>query len=113
MRGLNKLFIFGRLGNQPEKQQTSNGHVFTTLSIATTRNKKSGDEIERVTDWHRVTVWGKLADLCLEHLYVGCDIGVEGQLQVDNWVNKAGQKRSKIKIVAEHIHFGRKMKQAV
>ena len=40
MRGLNKLFIFGRLGNQPEKQQTSNGHVFTTLSIATTRNKK-------------------------------------------------------------------------
>ena len=56
---------------------------------------KSGDEIERVTDWHRVTVWGKLADLCLEHLYVGCDIGVEGQLQVDNWVNKSGQKRSK------------------
>ena len=112
MRGLNKLFIFGRLGNQPEKQQTSNGHVFTTLSIATERNIKNGDEFERVTDWHRITVWGKLANLCLKHLYVGCDIGVEGQLQVDSWVNKKGEKRSRVKIVAEHIHFGRKIKQA-
>jgi single-strand DNA-binding protein len=112
MRGLNKLFIFGRLGNQPERKLTSNGHVFTILSIATERNIKSGDEYERVTDWHRITVWGKLADLCLKHLYVGCDIGVEGQLQVDSWVNKKGEKRSRVKIVAEHIHFGRKMKQA-
>ena len=49
---------------------------------------------------------------CLQHLFVGCDVGVEGQLQVDSWVNKQGDKRSSIKIVAEHIHFGRKIQQA-
>ena len=112
MRGLNKIFIFGRLGNQPDKCTTSNGHVYTTLSVATERNMKQGDEFMKITDWHRITVWGKLANLCVEHLHVGCDVGVEGQIQVDSWTNKKGDKRQRIKIVAEHIHFGRKLQQA-
>jgi single-strand DNA-binding protein len=111
MRGLNKIFIFGRLGYQPEKHKTSNGHVYTTISVATERKVKHGDEFERITDWHRITVWGKLAELCVEHLYVGCDVGVEGQLQVDSWINKKGEKRYRTKIVAEHIHFGRKLQE--
>ena len=112
MRGLNKIFIFGRLGNQPEQNTTSNGTVYTHISVATERNVKQGDEFETITDWHRVTVWGKLAELCVEYLYVGCDVGVEGQLQMESWINKKGEKRHRSKIVAEQIHFGRKLQKA-
>jgi single-strand DNA-binding protein len=106
MSGVNKVIIVGRLGADPEVKTVSNGNTVTRLSVATSENwnDKDGQKQER-TEWHRVVVWGKLAELCGKYLSKGRQVYLEGRLQTRSWEDQQGQKRYTTEIVANTVQF--------
>src|ERR1700728_889612 len=90
MSGVNKVIIVGRLGGDPEVRYTPGGQSVARLSIATSENwnDKQGQKQER-TEWHRVVVWGKMAEVVGQHLTKGRQVYVEGRLQTRSWDDKA------------------------
>ncbi|MCB0413168.1 MAG: single-stranded DNA-binding protein [Bdellovibrionales bacterium] len=106
MSGVNKAIIIGRLGTDPEIRQVSSGQTVATLSVATSEawNDKNGQKQER-TEWHRVVVWGKLAELCGKYLSKGRQVYLEGRLQTRSWEDQQGQKRYTTEIVATTLQF--------
>ena len=105
MAGVNKVIIVGRLGTDPEQRAVGSGTV-TRLSIATSENwvDKEGNKQER-TEWHRVVVWGRLAEICGKHLAKGRQVYVEGRLQTRSWEDQQGQKKYSTEIVANTVQF--------
>ncbi len=105
MSGINKVIIVGRLGQDPEMKAVGQGSTVTRLSVATSEswNDKNGQKQER-TEWHRVTVWGKLAELCGKYLAKGRMVYVEGKLQTRSWEDN-GQKKYATDIVASTVQF--------
>lgn len=101
---LNKVTLIGRLGKDPEIKDLQNGSV-ANLSIATTERwkDKDGKNQER-TEWHRVNVWGKLAEICAQNLSKGRMVYVEGRLQTRSWDDK-GVKKYATEIVADKVIF--------
>lgn len=106
MSGVNKVIILGRLGADPEVKSVGNGSMVARLSIATSEswNDKEGQKQER-TEWHRVVVWGKLAELCGKYLSKGRQAYVEGRLQTRQWEDAQGQKRYSTEVVASTVQF--------
>ncbi len=107
MSGVNKVIIVGRLGTDPELRYTPGGQAVAKLSVATSENwnDKQGQKQER-TEWHRVVVWGKLAEVCGQHLSKGRQVYVEGRLQTRSWDDKtSGQKKYATEIVANTVQF--------
>ncbi len=107
MAGINKVIIVGRLGANPEVRYTPGGQAVATMSVATSENwtDKQGQKQER-TEWHRVVVWGKLAEICGQHLSKGRQVYVEGRLQTRSWDDKnTGQKRYTTEISAQTVQF--------
>lgn len=106
MAGVNKVIIVGRLGTDPEVRTVGNGGTVTRLSVATSENwvDKEGHKQER-TEWHRIVVWGKLAEICGKHLSKGRQVYVEGRLQTRSWEDQQGQKRYSTEIVANTVQF--------
>lgn len=106
MAGVNKVIIVGRLGADPEVRTVGNGNTVTRLSIATSENwvDKEGQKQER-TEWHRIVVWGKLAEICGKHLAKGRQAYVEGRLQTRSWEDQQGQKKYSTEIVASTVQF--------
>jgi single-strand DNA-binding protein len=106
MSGVNKVIIVGRLGADPEMKTISAGSTVTRLNVATSESwtGKDGQKQER-TEWHRITVWGKLAEICGKHLSKGRQVYVEGKLQTRNWEDQQGQKRYATEIVATTVQF--------
>ena len=105
MAGVNKVIVVGRLGADPEVKAVGSGTV-ARLSIATSENwvDKEGKKQER-TEWHRIVVWGKLADICGKHLSKGRQVYVEGRLQTRSWEDQQGQKKYSTEIVANTVQF--------
>ena len=105
MSGINKVIIVGRLGSDPETKAVGQGSTVTRLSVATSESwtDKNGQKQER-TEWHRVTVWGKLAELCGKYLSKGKQVYVEGKLQTRTWEDN-GQKKYATDIVAQTVQF--------
>jgi single-strand DNA-binding protein len=105
MSGINKVIIVGRLGNDPEMKAVGQGATVTRLSVATSESwtDKNGQKQER-TEWHRVTVWGKLAELCGKYLAKGKQVYVEGKLQTRSWEDN-GVKKYATDIVASTVQF--------
>ena len=105
MSGVNKVIIVGRLGADPETKQVGNGGTVARLSVATSENwvDKEGQKQER-TEWHRIVVWGKLAEICGRHLSKGRQVYVEGRLQTRSWEDN-GQKKYSTEIVANTVQF--------
>lgn len=105
MAGVNKVIIVGRLGADPETRQVGNGGTVARLSVATSENwvDKEGQKQER-TEWHRIVVWGKLAEICGRHLSKGRQVYVEGRLQTRSWEDN-GQKKYSTEIVASTVQF--------
>ncbi|CAN5695374.1 single-stranded DNA-binding protein [soil metagenome] len=105
MAGVNKVIIVGRLGADPETKQVGNGGTVARLSVATSENwvDKEGQKQER-TEWHRIVVWGKLAEICGRHLAKGRQVYVEGRLQTRSWEDN-GQKKYSTEIVANTVQF--------
>jgi single-strand DNA-binding protein len=107
MSGVNKVIIVGRLGGDPEVRYTPGGQPVGKLSVATSENwtDKQGQKQER-TEWHRVVVWGKLAEICGQHLAKGRQVYVEGRLQTRSWDDKtSGQKKYATEVVATTVQF--------
>src|SRR5580704_1877738 len=107
MSGVNKVIIVGRLGGDPEVRYTPGGQAVAQLSVATSENwkDKEGQKQER-TEWHRVVVWGKMAEVVGQHLTKGRQVYVEGRLQTRSWDDKTtGQKRYATEIVAQTVQF--------
>jgi single-strand DNA-binding protein len=106
MSGVNKVIVIGRLGNDPEVKTISGGNTVARLSVATSENwtGKDGQKQER-TEWHRIVVWGKLAELCGKYLSKGRQVYVEGRLQTRSWEDPQGQKKYSTEIVANTVQF--------
>jgi single-strand DNA-binding protein len=107
MAGINKVIIIGRLGNDPEVRYTPSGAAVAKFSVATSeewKDKNSGEKKER-TEWHRVTAWGKLGEICGEYLAKGRQVYVEGRLQTSSYDDKDGVKRYSTEIVASDVQF--------
>jgi len=106
MSGINKVLLIGRLGADPEIKTVGSGQQVARLSLATSENwtDKEGQKQER-TEWHRVVVWGKLAELCGRFLSKGRQVYVEGRLQTRSWEDQGGAKRYTTEIVASTVQF--------
>jgi single-strand DNA-binding protein len=99
---VNKAILVGRLGKDPETRFTPGGQGVCNFSLATdeTFKDKNGERQKR-TEWHRVVVWGKLAEICQQYLKKGTMVYVEGRIQSRSWDDKTtGQKRYSTDIVA-------------
>lgn len=106
MASLNKVFLIGNLGADPEVRFTANNTAVANFRIATTEvwNDKSGERQER-TEWHRIVVWGKQAEHCGEYLKKGRSVHCEGRIQTREWEDREGQKRYTTEIVADRVTF--------
>jgi len=106
MQGVNKVILIGRLGQDPEVRMTPNGQAVCSLRLATSESwTKDGNKEER-TEWHRVVVWGRQAELAGKYLKKGRSCFIEGKLQTRSWDDQqSGQKRYSTEIVASNIQF--------
>jgi len=106
MASINKVILIGNLGADPEMRNTPSGQAVTTLRLATNERwtGKNGEQNER-TEWHRVIVWGKQAEICNEYLRKGRQVYVEGRIQTREWQDKEGQKRFTTEIVAQTVQM--------
>ena len=94
MRGINKVILVGTCGQDPEVRYLPNGNAVTNLSLATSEqwtDKQTGQRVER-TEWHRVTLFGKVAEIAGEYLRKGSQVYIEGKLHTREW-EKDGIKR--------------------
>jgi single-strand DNA-binding protein len=104
--GVNKVILIGNLGANPELRYTQGGQAVANFRIATNEkwNDKNGQTQER-TEWHRVVVWGKLAELCNQYLVKGRQVYVEGRLQTREWTDKENKKNYTTEVVAQQVTF--------
>jgi single-strand DNA-binding protein len=92
-RGVNKAIIIGNLGNDPDIRFTPNGNAVANLSVATDesyKDKQTGQMVPK-TEWHRVVLFGKLAEIAGQYLKKGSKVYIEGKLETRKWQNKEGQ----------------------
>ncbi|CCQ10406.1 Single-stranded DNA-binding protein [Pseudoalteromonas luteoviolacea B = ATCC 29581] len=102
-RGVNKVILVGNLGQDPEVRYMPNGNGVANISIATTdswKDKNTGQLQER-TEWHRVVLFGKLAEVAGEYLRKGSQVYIEGRLQTRKWTDQGGQERYTTEIVVD------------
>lgn len=103
-RGLNKVFLIGNLGRDPEMKYTQQGTPVTTFSMAVSRTWKSPDGQARdETEWFRIVAWQKLAEQCNEYLRKGSKVYIEGRLQTREWQDQNGQTRQTVEVVASEM----------
>ncbi|MCX7514023.1 single-stranded DNA-binding protein [Frateuria sp. STR12] len=106
-RGINKVIIVGNLGADPEVRYTSGGTPVCSLSVATSEqwtDKQSGEKQER-TEWHRVKMFGKLAEIAGEYLKKGRQVYIEGSLRTDKYTDKAGVEKYSTDIIANDMQM--------
>ena len=104
--GVNKAILVGHLGADPDMRYTPSGQGVCELRIATSEswNDKNGQRQER-TEWHRVVVWGKRAEVCSKYLAKGRQVFVEGRIQTRTYDDKDGNKRYITEIIAADVQF--------
>ena len=101
-RGVNKVILVGTCGQDPDVRYLPNGNAVTNLSLATSEqwtDKQSGQKVER-TEWHRVSLFGKVAEIAGEYLHKGSQVYIEGKLQTREW-EKDGIKRYTTEIIVD------------
>ncbi|MCX8650698.1 single-stranded DNA-binding protein [Gilliamella sp. B2776] len=104
-RGINKVILVGNLGQDPEVRYMPNGNAVANFSVATSeswRDKQTGETRDR-TEWHRVVVFGKLAEIAGEYIKKGTQVYLEGQLQTRKWQDQSGQDRYTTEVVINPI----------
>ena len=101
-KGVNKVILVGNLGKDPEVRYTPNGKAVATLTLATSESwKDQSGQIQEKTEWHRVSMFGKLAEIAGEYLRKGSQVYIEGKLQTRKWQNKEGQDQYTTEIVLD------------
>ncbi len=106
-RGVNKVILIGHLGADPETRAMPSGSSVANLRIATTeswRDKQSGEQQER-TEWHRVALFGRLAEIAGEYLRKGSQVYIEGSLRTRKWQDKQGNERFSTEIVGNEMQM--------
>lgn len=106
-RGINKVILVGNLGQDPEFRSTGAGQPIASFSLATSdswKDKASGNRVER-TEWHRIAVWGRMAEVCRDYLHKGSKVYIEGRLQTRKWQDKEGHDRYTTEIVASDMQM--------
>ena len=103
---VNKAILVGRLGRDPETRYTSGGQAVCNFTMATdeTYKDRSGERQKR-TEWHRIVVWGKQAEIAQQYLHKGSLIFLEGRIQTRQWDDREGQKRTTVEIVANNFRM--------
>ncbi|MCK4417744.1 MAG: single-stranded DNA-binding protein [Candidatus Latescibacteria bacterium] len=104
---VNKVILIGHLGADPELKYTPGGRAVANFNMATTdawTDKSSGEKKEK-TEWHRIVVWDKQAEICGEYLKKGSHVYIEGRLQTRSWEDKNGMKRYTTEIVAQRMQM--------
>lgn len=102
-RGINKVILVGNLGADPEVKYLPSGGAVANITIATSeswRDKATGEQREK-TEWHRVVLFGKLAEVAGEYLRKGSQVYIEGQLQTRKWQDQSGQDRYTTEVVVQ------------
>jgi len=102
----NQVNLIGNLGADPELRYTGNGTPVANMRLATNEfwKNKDGERQEHV-EWHRIVAWGKLAEICAEHLEKGRLVSVEGKIRTRQWTDKDGNKRYTTEIIARDVTF--------
>ena len=106
-RGINKVILVGNLGADPDTKYMPSGSALTNLSVATTdswKDKKTGEKVEK-TEWHRVVMFDRLAEIAGEYLRKGSQVYIEGQLQTRKWQDKEGNDRYTTEIRARDMQM--------
>ncbi len=107
-RGVNKVILIGNLGKDPEMRYTPNGVAVANLTLATSeswKDKTSGENVEK-TEWHRVVMFQRLAEIAGEYLKKGAKVYIEGRLQTRKWQDKtSGQDRYTTEIVGDNMQM--------
>lgn len=105
MASVNKVILIGNLGQAPDVRVTNTGMKVAEISIATTRRFTRNDERVEQTQWHTVTLWGKLAEIVEKYTGKGSSVYIEGRLETDKWQDQNGQTRYTTKIIAESVQL--------
>ena len=106
-RGINKVILIGNLGKDPEVKYMPSGGAVANLTIATSdswKDKQTGEAQER-TEWHRVSMFGRLGEIAGEYLRKGSKVYIEGRLQTRKWQDQNGQDRYTTEIVANDLQM--------
>ena len=104
MASLNKVYLIGNLTRKPELRYTPSGTPVAEFGLAVNRHyTTSGGEKRRDTCFVEVTVWRGKAEICYEHLTKGSPVFIEGRLELDTWETRNGEKRSKLRVVADNL----------
>ncbi len=107
MAGVNKVILVGNLGRDPEVRYTGDGKPVANFTMATTErwsDPSSGERKEK-TEWHRIVVWGKQAEIAGEYLRKGRQVYVEGSLQTREWTDRDGNKRQTTEVRAQRFQM--------
>jgi single-strand DNA-binding protein len=104
-KGLNKVFLIGRLGENPTIRYTAGGTAVANMSVATNYSVKQNEEWIEKVEWNRCQIWGKTAEACGEYLSKGSQVYIEGRLSTRSWDDKEGVKRWATEIVAQDVIF--------
>ena len=106
MASLNKVLLIGNLGKDPEIRYTTSGTAVASFSLATSeRFKNKGGDWEERTEWHNVTLWGRLAEIAGEYLAKGRTVYLEGRLQTRKWQDRDGKDRFTTEIIGEKMQM--------
>lgn len=105
-RGINKIILVGNLGNDPEVRVGQSGNTFATLSVATSDQwkDKQGEKQER-TEWHRVIMFGRLAEIARDYLHKGSTVYLEGKIQTRKYNDKSGNERYITEIIGNKMEM--------
>ncbi|MDX1499769.1 MAG: single-stranded DNA-binding protein [Woeseiaceae bacterium] len=106
-RGINKVIIVGNLGADPETRYMPSGSAVTNLSVATSetwKDKQTGEQKER-TEWHKVAMFNRLAEIAAEYLRKGSQVYIEGKLRTRKWQDRDGNDRWTTEIVADEMQM--------
>ena len=103
---VNKVILVGRLGKDPETRFTPSGKAVTNFSMATSESwKDAGGERQEKTEWHKVQIWGPLAEISAKYLSKGKLVYIEGRLQTREWEDQSGGKRYTTEIIANQMQI--------
>lgn len=107
MAGINKVIIVGHLGNEPEMRSMPNGEAVANISVATSESwtDKTTGERKEVTEWHRIVLYRRLAEIAGQYLHKGSQVYVEGRLKTRKWQDNNGQDRYTTEIQGDNLQM--------
>jgi single-strand DNA-binding protein len=106
-RGVNKVIIVGNLGQDPETRYMPSGSAVTNFTVATNeswKDKQTGEQKDR-TEWHRIAMFGRLAEIAAEYLRKGSQVYIEGKLRTRKWQDRDGKDRYTTEIIADEMQM--------